>query len=471
MAEKSGMKNEALRDLPKVNDVLQHQAMKRWRGSPLATPAVRAELEEHRGRIRRDGGKAPSLALVAKGTAARLASETAPRLQSVINGTGIIIHTNLGRAPLGRKQLEAITHAASEYSTLEYELKDGCRGSRHTLVTHLLTALTGAEDALVVNNNAAALMLSLAAIAGKREVIVSRGQLVEIGGSFRIPDICRAAGVKLVEVGTTNRTRIEDFRDAAGKKTALLLRVHRSNFKVEGFTEDVTLDELVRLGEEIDVPVVDDLGSGALIDVSRRSALQREPLAGDSTAAGADVVTFSGDKLLGGPQAGIAIGKSKAIAKMRKHPLMRALRPDKLTFAALDATLRAYLTPDDLAKELPIWKMIEADSGSLQKWGGPLTKSLIDDAKRAGLQLALEESEATTGGGSLPGQSLPSLALTFRGDGGSLTTLQQQLRWGNPPVIGYLQEGALRLDLRTMMLADRAEVRRSVSEALARSKP
>ncbi len=459
----------ALRALPKVDYVLGLPALKSWRGSIAARQAVREELQEARTRIQSRGGKAPTARAVALGALERLESVFASRLIRVINGTGIVIHTNLGRAPLGERQLEALVHTASGYSTLEFDLVQGKRGSRHQLVTHLLTALTGAEDALVVNNNAAAILLALSTLAGKGEVIVSRGQLVEIGGSFRIPDICRASGAKMVEVGTTNRTRSKDFKSAIGPKSRVLLRVHPSNFRMEGFTEEVSLKQMRDLAQEHNLALVDDLGSGALFDSSRISGLPREPLVSESVAAGADVVTFSGDKLLGGPQAGVAVGRRDAIARMRKHPLMRALRPGKMTFAVLDATLRSYLAPDRIADELPVWRMLTASAAELNKWGRPLLNAVKESAKQAGLNISIKDSQAVTGGGSLPQVTLPSRALAFTGEGGALTALQTRLRSADPPVIGYLREGILRLDLRTMFLEESDAVEEAIRWALERT--
>ncbi|HEB84370.1 MAG TPA: L-seryl-tRNA(Sec) selenium transferase, partial [Bacteroidetes bacterium] len=309
--------NARLHRLPAVDRVLAEKPLAAWSGSPLATGAVREELASAREEVR-SGGAVPTPGEPAARAAARLDRRFAPRLRRVINGTGIIIHTNLGRAPLGEEAIAAMAEAARGYSTLEFDLPRGRRGSRHTLVQPLLTALTGAEDALVANNNAAALLLALDALSKRKEVIVSRGQLVEIGGSFRIPDICRASGARLREVGTTNRTRLSDYEEAVGARSGVLLRVHPSNYRIIGFTGEVSLAQLVQLGRTRSLPVVDDLGSGALLDISRRAVLPAEPLVAESVAAGATVVTFSGDKLLGGPQAGIAVGQHDAIERMRR---------------------------------------------------------------------------------------------------------------------------------------------------------
>ena len=466
MGEGDDSVRESLQRLPSVDSVLTDAELAEWRGSPLATEAVREVLQEMREELGKGGGKVHGSSGVAGIAADRLRRNFASRLYRVINGTGVIIHTNLGRVPLGEKAIEAMINVARGYSTLEFDVERGRRGSRHFLVHHLLCSLTGAEDSLVTNNNAAALLLVLSTLARRREVIVSRGQLIEIGGGFRIPDICRASGAKLVEVGTTNRTRIEDYEAAIGPRTALLLRVHPSNFRIVGFTGEAGLEQLVELGEKHGLPVVDDLGSGALVDTSNRANLPSEPVVDDIIRAGASIVTFSGDKLLGGPQAGIAVGGKDLIARMRKHPLMRALRPDKLTFAALDATLRAYLAPRQLGRELPIWKMMEATVDQLADWGANILASVLPAVEAFGVSIELSASESYTGGGSLPMQSMPSLALTFRGTGRKLSSLQRALRMVRPPVIGYLKDGIFRLDLRTMMIESENEVIESILSAL-----
>ncbi|MCB2197803.1 L-seryl-tRNA(Sec) selenium transferase [bacterium] len=466
----AGKKDKSdLSRLPKVDIVLQEKVLDVWKGSTLATAAVREVLEM----VRKDAAAhLPTMvdpAEVASRAANLLQDRFAPQLRRVINGTGIIIHTNLGRSPLSEAAIQAVEQAARSYSTLEYDLDKGRRGSRHFLVREMLLALTGAEDALVANNNASALLLALTALSKRKQVIVSRGELVEIGGSFRIPDICRLSGAKMVEVGTTNRTRIADYRKEVSDKTGLLLRVHPSNFRVVGFTEGVTMPELVKLGEESGVPVVNDLGSGALVDVSKLSGLPREPLVSEAVAEGASVVTFSGDKLLGGPQAGIAVGRKEVIEKMRRHPLMRVVRPDKLSFAALDATLRAYLRPASLADELPVWTMLHARPETLDEWARPLVSKLEKKATKTGLTIGLGDSQATSGGGSLPDETLPSLAIRFEGPARALNSLQKRLRLGEPSVIGYLKDGTFFLDIRTMIIEDRDEICDALTRALLKT--
>ncbi len=335
--------------------------------------AARDVLEDAR-RATLDGGWTFSLADLPGLVEQRVRAVTAPRLRPVLNATGVVIHTNLGRAPLSPAALEAAKQAAQGYSNLEFDLEAGERGSRHTLVSDLLGRLTGAEDALVTNNNAAAVLLILTALGQGGEAIISRGQLVEIGGGFRIPDVMRQSGVSLIEVGTTNRTYAADFESAITEHTALLLRVHASNFVQVGFVHQPTLAELVEVGQRHALPVVDDLGSGSLLDTST-FGLAREPMVQASVAAGAALVAFSGDKLLGGPQAGIVVGRASEISRLRKHPLMRAIRSDKLTLAALGATLVHYVR-GEAERQVPVWRMNSASPEELQRRARALAAQL-----------------------------------------------------------------------------------------------
>ncbi len=348
------------RRLPSVDRLLNSpelaQAIETY-GRNLVASAVRDTLEAARRRFA-DGNDMPDTAALAADVDRRLREATRGTLHPVINATGVIIHTNLGRAPLSKAATRAMGRVATGYSNLEYDLEAGERGSRYVHAEALLARLTGAEAALVVNNNAGAVFLVLSALAQGREVIISRGQLVEIGGGFRIPDVLRQSGARLVEVGTTNRTHARDFRDAIGSETAMLLRVHSSNFKQIGFIAEVSLEEMVALGTRAGLPVVDDLGSGTLLDTTRYG-LAAEPMVQESLAAGADLVTFSGDKLLGGPQAGLIVGRAELIALLRRHPLTRALRVDKSTLAALQATLLHYVR-GEAETQVPVWRMISA---------------------------------------------------------------------------------------------------------------
>ncbi|MDO9443799.1 MAG: L-seryl-tRNA(Sec) selenium transferase [Dehalococcoidia bacterium] len=363
-----------------------------------------------------------------------------PSLVRVINATGVIIHTNLGRAPLARSAVEAMQRVSNGYSNLEYDLEAGERGSRFTHVERLLCHLTGAEAALAVNNNASAVMLALAALCRGREVIISRGQLVEIGGGFRIPDVLRQSGADLVEVGTTNRTRLADNEAAITDRTAAILRVHPSNFRVIGFTEDTPLADLVRLGHERGLTVIDDLGSGALLD-TREFGLAAEPTLPEAVRTGADVVLASGDNLLGGPQAGIAVGRADAIASMRRHPLARAVRMDKGSIAALSATLEHYRRGDAVT-EIPVWRMIALDADTLgrraRRW-----------SRACGEHAVAEAGRSTVGGGSLPGEELDTVVCAVTPPDGHASAFAARLREASPAIIARCVEGRVLLDPRT----------------------
>jgi L-seryl-tRNA(Ser) seleniumtransferase len=404
-----------LRDLPSVDELARGVA------DPLAVEAARAVLERAREEIR--AGAEPG------DLRARLDDELAaarrPGLRRVLNATGVLVHTNLGRAPLAAAALERV-HAAARYSNLEYDLPSGSRGSRQDHLAPLLRRLTGAQGAIVVNNNAAALLLTLAALAEGREVIVSRGELIEIGDGFRIPEVLARSGARLVEVGTTNRTRAADYAGAVTPETALLLRVHQSNFRVVGFAEQPRLEELAAIARRHGTPLVDDLGSGALV------GLEGEPTPAQALAAGADLVCFSGDKLLGGPQAGIVAGRADVVEALRRHPLHRALRSDKLTLAALEGTLRLYLDRPD---EVPVLRMLREPAADVRARAERLA------AATGG---AVEETVARVGGGALPLAELPSFACALEED------LAAALRLHEPPVIGVVRDGRTLLDCRTL---------------------
>ena len=427
-----------LQTLPSVNELLQDErlaAFEAEHGHELALDAARRAIDTARERV--SAGEQPGD--IAADALDFLQSSAAPRLRRVLNATGVIVHTNLGRAPLAALALERIQEVAGGYSNLEYDLEEGARGSRQDHVAPLLQTLTGAETALVVNNNAAAVLLAVAALAEGRDVLVSRGELVEIGDGFRIPEVLARSGARLVEVGTTNRTRLEDYERAIGDRTAVLLRVHQSNFRVVGFTESPKLEDLVGLAEDRSVVLVDDLGSGVLPDIGD------EPTVHESLAAGAHIVTFSGDKLFGGPQAGIVLGRADLVERLRRHPLQRALRADKLTLAALEGTLALYL---DAPERIPVVRMLRDDNVRARS---ERLASLVGGA--------VEETVARVGGGALPLAELPSFACALEEE------LAAPLRATEPPVVGIVRDGKLLLDCRTLGDDEVDEVARAVAAA------
>jgi len=371
-----------------------------------------------------------------------------PHFVRVINGTGVIIHTNLGRSLLPAVSIEMLKSASRGYSNLELNLDTGKRGSRYQHVDSLLCELTGAESALVVNNNAAAVLLALETLANGKEVIVSRGQLVEIGGSFRIPDIMKRSGAKLIEIGATNRTHYEDYQAAITQETGLLLRVHCSNYRIIGFTSEVASADLVQLGKAHDIPVMEDLGSGCLVDLSR-FGLAKEPTVQEVVASGMDIVTFSGDKLLGGPQAGIIIGKKKYIDQIKKNPLNRALRIDKLTLASLESVLRLYLDESQALREIPTLAMITASEETVQKRARILfEKCMVLMTEQCAF--AMVRSSSRVGGGALPEQNVASWTVTVQPTSLRIGLLEKRLRQAPLPVIGRIEEDRLLLDMRTV---------------------
>jgi len=446
-----------LRALPAVDEILHHpqiQSLLKNHGKPLVVEAIRKVLEKSRQAILTATDE-PGLASLhsepaewARAAAEELAASLRPSLCPVINATGVVLHTNLGRAPLAAAALHHIVETAKGYSNLELDLATGERGSRYEHVEEILCRLSGAESALVVNNNAAAVLLSLNTLAEGKEVIVSRGQLVEIGGSFRIPDVMKKSGARLVEVGTTNRTHLRDYEQAVGEKTALLLRVHTSNFRILGFTAEVPLRDLVALGRSKDLPVMDDLGSGCLVDLPS-FGLDPEPTVQEAIQAGADVVTFSGDKLLGGPQAGIIVGKKRYLNPIKRNPLNRALRIDKLTLAGLESTLRFYLAGELALNDVPAFRMLTASVAELERRAKHLLKEL---AKRIGsvCRISLKNESSQVGGGALPIQDLPTKVLALAPSKISATDLERRLRNSTPPVIVRIKENEVLLDLRTV---------------------
>lgn len=440
------MADNLLRRLPPVNAVL---AAMNGVSVPHAVQAdaARAELDILRGRLARGDAADVSPAAVAAAAVLRLQVATRTILRPVINATGVILHTNLGRAPLAEVAADAVRAAAANYLNLELDLTTGKRSSRADAVREMLIGLTSAESATCVNNCAAATVLVLRALAAGREAIVSRGELVEIGGGFRIPEVMAVSGATLREVGTTNITRIADYERAITPATALLMRVHKSNFRTVGFTKSTSLDELVALGRRCALPVVDDIGSGALVDFGR-FGFAGEPTAESSIGAGADVVVFSGDKLLGGPQAGIIVGRREMIDRVEQDPLMRAMRLDKMTLAALEATLRLYCDERAL-DEVPVLRMLGTPLAELRHRATTLAQRL---AALPGVSAAARDDVAFVGGGSLPEQSLPAVVVAVTVAGVSDEELSRRLRTGNPPVMARLKEGRILLDLRTVFV-------------------
>jgi L-seryl-tRNA(Ser) seleniumtransferase len=441
----------SVRAIPSIEQLRQRpgvQALVARHGHAVVVHALGTEAAAWRERLLA-GGESPDREAVAAaieaGAARRVSERTRPSLQPVINATGVIVHTNLGRAPLAAPAVERIEALARGYNNLEYDLQAGRRGARDAHAETLLTAIAGAEAAVVVNNCAAATLLVLAALARGREVLVSRAELVEIGGGFRVPDVMAQSGARLREVGTTNRTRAADYALAIGEATGAILRVHPSNFRIEGFVERAPLAALVELGRRFEVPVIEDLGSGLLDEDTAGTALAGEPTVQSSIRAGVDLVCFSGDKLLGGPQAGIIVGRADHVARVRRHPLMRALRVDKLTYAALEATLGEYLA--GRARELvPVLQMARLTVDEIEPRAEALARRLAD----AGWDARVIDGLSTIGGGSAPGSGLPTRLVALAREGLSADALEERLRQLDPPIIARIEDDRVVLDLRTV---------------------
>jgi L-seryl-tRNA(Ser) seleniumtransferase len=450
--------SDARRELPSVNSLLE-------------TPGVRSLLAQHPRRVVLDAVRSAVDAARSSGDPQRTEEQwiesitsvvrrnTQSSLRRLINATGVVLHTNLGRAPLAEVAIRAIEEAATGFSNLEYDLETGQRGSRYSHCVGLLRQLTSAEDALVVNNCAAAIVLSLNALAQKKEVLVSRGELVEIGGSFRIPEIMARSGAKLVEVGTTNRTHDDDYRRAITPKTGAIVKVHRSNFTIEGFTSDVSVERLAFIAAEHGLPVIHDLGSGLMVPLDAYG-LTGEPTASTAIASGATLVLMSGDKLLGGPQAGIILGASGVVAKLRKNPFARAMRVDKLTLSALEATLRLYLEPERALKEIPVLAMLTESAAETESRARAVARTLSE----GGVAVEVRATKASVGGGAFPTAEIPSAAIVLKGNAAEL---EEKLRHADPPVVGRISDGRLLLDLRAVLAREHAILCRAVLQALS----
>ena len=451
---------ERFRVIPSIEQLRQREALQQLEdryGRAAVIDALRAEAEALRVRLRTGDSPADIPTALERGVRVRLQEGSAPSLCAVINATGVVIHTNLGRAPLARAAAERVAQVAAGYCNLEYDLATGRRGRRDVHAERLLCRLTGAAAAVVVNNNAAATLIALAALADGREAIISRGELVEIGGGFRVPDVMKQSGAILREVGTTNRTRVADYAAAICDRTALILRVHPSNFRIEGFVERPSLADLTALGARFNVPVVEDLGSGYLGHLGAVAALRGEPIVAQSIEHGAALVLFSTDKLLGGPQAGVVAGTAAAVARVRQHPLMRAVRADKMTYAALEATLAEHAA-GRAHETVPVARMIALSASDI----GVRADALHQQLAAVGIPNAVIDGLSTVGGGSVPGSALPTrlVAIALPAE-----RLEAVLRGAQPPVVARIEHDRLLLDLRTVDPADDARLAQLVVEA------
>jgi L-seryl-tRNA(Ser) seleniumtransferase len=447
------------RDLPSVSALLESEAVRpllERAPRALVTDAVRAAIDAAR---RAPAGPPRDERAWAAAVGEALAARERPSLRPLFNATGVVLHTNLGRAPLARAALDAIRTVAEGFCNLEYDLDAGARGSRYTHCVTLLRELTGAEDAIVVNNCAAALVLALSSLADGREAIVSRGELIEIGGSFRVPDIMARSGARLVEVGTTNRTHVDDYRRAASDRTGALVKVHRSNFTIDGFVAEASVRDLVPVAREVGAAVLHDFGSGLLLPLDPYG-LRGEPTARDAVRDGATLVLMSGDKLLGGPQAGIVVGEGAAVARLRRNPLARALRVDKLTLAALEATLALYRDPERAVREVPTLAMLTAPVERVRARADTLRGALV----ASGVPAEVVVSEASVGGGAFPTARIPSAAVAV---GGTAQQVEARLRGAPRPVIGRIADGRVWLDLRSVPEGDDPALTRATLDALA----
>lgn len=451
--------------MPSVDECLKSSYGEKWLDSfPRKTVlrAIREVIDAKRKEILSGAVPDVSLYSLSHDIEAAIRKHSAYKLRPLINATGVVIHTNLGRSILSDKAIDHVITTARNYSNLEYEINTGKRGKRYSNIKDIIRELTGAEDAVIVNNNAAAVLICLDTFAKGKEVIVSRGELVEIGGSFRIPEVMKASGAILREVGTTNKAHLADYENALCGNTALLLKVHQSNYRVIGFTEEVPIEKLMKIGKEYKIPVIADLGSGCMIDL-QKYGVHGEPTVQEVVKTGADIVTFSGDKLLGGPQAGIIIGKEKFIQKIEKNPLLRAMRIDKMTLASLEATFMQYLDEEKAIKEIPTLRMLTESADVIKRRAKKILSSLKKDiSNQAKLEVTPDESQA--GGGSLPEINFPTFVVSIKPSNISVNELEKRLRFGNTPIIARIKGDALLIDARTVQ--DR-EIKMLVNSVIA----
>ncbi len=467
---------QLLRKIPKMDELIQNDminALQQKVGRDTLLDVIRQIIDELRQAIlKNEPGFIPEEELEIQAIVNKVQQKIDQiceiQIRKVMNGTGVILHTNLGRSPLGEYTKDVLQEIAGGYSNLELDLNTGKRGSRYQHMKELLLKLTGAEDAIVVNNNAGAVLLVLSAVAKGKEVIISRGELVEIGGSFRVPEVMEQSGSKLVEVGATNKCYLKDYEKAITDETGTLMKVHRSNFKLLGFTHDTTLEELMQLSEERQIPVINDLGSGLFMDL-QPYGYPYEPTVQEVVASGCDIVTFSGDKLLGGTQAGIIVGKATWIKKIASHPLTRALRVDKLTLCALEATLKQYLHPQKALQQIPTVRMMTISPDELEKKAQSFKHFLPEEIK--GLRISVEKSYSQVGGGAYPGHEMESRSISFRGNEETTTQLERYLRTGKPAIMGRLSEGAYFLDVRTIFESDFSVIVKRLNDWTQRSDP
>lgn len=459
-------KQKLLQELPSVDEILKSPYGTRWCSAyprRFVLKAIREIIEIRRKEIIEVSSTDISLEGMAKDIEAKIQKLSAFSLQPLINATGIVIHTNLGRSILSEKILENVKKVSESYSNLEYNLDEGKRGKRYAHITGLLREITGAESALIVNNNAAAVFLSLSTLAKGKEVIVSRGELVEIGGSFRVPDVMASSGAVLREVGATNKTHLRDYKNAINENTALILKVHQSNFRITGFTEDVSIEELKKLSEKYNIPLMYDLGSGCMIDL-RPYGVYSEPSVQEIMKSGVDIITFSGDKLLGGPQGGVIVGRKELVERMQKNPLTRAVRIDKLTLAAFEAVLMEYVDLEKAIENIPTLNMLFQKPETIKERAKKIASGIKRHVKNAEVEVVSDKSKA--GGGSLPEMDFPTFAVAIKPKGISVNELEERLRKGTPPIVARIKDEALLLDARTISSREIEELVKGVNAAL-----